>query len=415
MSTLCAFLITTATLVAGCAGAGDPGTDPEEPAAPAAPRSQGTALQIERAGRSLDVGRDLAGARAALEQVLADPAITPEQRDEARLGLSRALEAGGDREGAIAAVEALLADHPDAARFPLEEVAAARLRKLVTGNDAEPPRHVEKPGPVSPFARVLARDFPAPTASKASVEVRLQVFGGSEETSARLGTFAIDRALHELRREACPFCDDHLSITQSSGWNGSWVDIPRYRAKIPRALTVFYFDLGAGRIPARYDADLPLPSAEIAARLAKGDGLVAARERPGAPPVLLIAAPRDVQLAQVEEALAAMKTLPTEPVAVPVNGARQPEEIQAVVRASFGAFRQCYEAVLKVSPAATGTVKMHFVIRQEGSVEGVSAVADGPLHDAAFERCMTSAVQTLAFPAAPGGKVTVTYPIVFSP
>jgi TonB family protein len=193
------------------------------------------------------------------------------------------------------------------------------------------------------------------------------------------------------------------------------VDIPRYRGKIPRALTVFYFDLGAGRIPARYDAELPLPSAEIAARLAKGDGLVAARERPGAPPVLLIAAPRDVQLVQVEEALAAMKSLPTEPVAVPVNGARQPEEIQSVVRASFGAFRQCYEAVLKVSPAATGTVKMHFVIRNDGSVEGVSAVADGPLRDAAFERCMTAAVQGLAFPAAPGGKVTVTYPIVFSP
>jgi hypothetical protein len=67
MSTLCAFLIAAATVVTGCASAGDPGTDPEEPAAPAAPRSQGTALQIERAGRSLDVGRDFAGARVVLE------------------------------------------------------------------------------------------------------------------------------------------------------------------------------------------------------------------------------------------------------------------------------------------------------------------------------------------------------------
>jgi hypothetical protein len=413
MSTLCAVLITAAALVAGCAGTGDPGTDPEEPAAPAAPRSQGTALQIERAGRSLDVGRDLAGARAALDQVLADPTITCDQRDEARLGLSRALEAGGDREGAIAAVEALLADHPDGARFPLEEVAAARLRKLVTGSEAEPPRHVEKPGPVSPFARVLARWFPAPTASKASVDVRLQFFGGSEEASARIGTFAIGAALHDLRREACTFCDDHLSIQTDMGRSGSWVDIPRNRARLPGTLNVFYFDLGAGRIPARYDAELPLPSAEIAARLAKGDGLVAARERPGAPPVLLIAAPREVQLEQVEEALAAMKTLPTEPVAVPVVGARQPDEIQAVVRASFGAFRSCYEAVLRTSPTARGTAKMHFVIRDDGAIEGVSAVTDGPLRDA--EACLVAAFKGLSFPAAVGGKVTVTYPIAFSP
>ena len=51
------------------------------------------ALQLEQAERSLDVGRDAAGARASLEETLRDPAITPEQRDQAQLSLSRAIEA----------------------------------------------------------------------------------------------------------------------------------------------------------------------------------------------------------------------------------------------------------------------------------------------------------------------------------
>src|SRR6185312_13789243 len=108
----------------------------------------------------------------------------------ARLGMSRALEASGDREGATAAVEALLAEHPDGARFPLEEAATARLRKLVTGSEAEPRRLAEDKRPVSPFARVLAGYFPAPRASKATVGIRLEIFGGNEEVSRRLGTFS---------------------------------------------------------------------------------------------------------------------------------------------------------------------------------------------------------------------------------
>jgi hypothetical protein len=417
MSVLCYLMITAAALVAGCVGPGEPAaTDPEAPAPAATPRSQGSALRIEQAERSLDVGRDVPGARAALEEVLADPSITPEQRDEARLGLSRALEARGDREGAIAAMEALLADHPGGARFPLEEAASARLRRLVTGTEADPRRRAEDARPASPFAKVLARYFPAPSASKGAVEVRALIFGGSEEQSERLGTFAIPGALHELRREACTLCDDHLSIQVSSTRSGSWIDIPRNRTRLPGALAVYYFDLGEGRIPARYDAELPLPSAEIAARLSRGDGLVAARERPGAPPVVLIAAPREAQLVEVEEALAAMKTLPTEPVAVPIKAPLRPDEIQTAVRARFGAFRRCYESLLKTSPNATGRVVMHFAIHGNGTVSGVSAEPDASLHDPTFEACMTTATWGLAFPKSGAtSNTTVTYPIVFSP
>lgn len=410
-------LITAAALAAGCATNVDvSSTEIEEPSATAAPRSQGVALRLEQAERSLDVGRDPAAARAALEEVLADPTTTPEQRDQARLAMSRALEAGGDRDAAVAAVEALLADHPEPGRFPLEEAAEARLRKLITGSDPRPKPRPEDTREASPFARALTRWFPAPATGKATVDIRILAVGGNGETSDRLGTFAVDRALRELRREACPLCDDRLSTNTTSGRTGSWVGIARSRARLASALAVYYFDLGEGLIPSRYDAELPLPSSEIAARLARGEGLLAARERPGAPPAILIAAPRESQLAEVEEALAAMKALPTDPVSVPLKAQLKPQEIQAVVRRSFGAFRLCYEALLRTSPGAAGTVKVHFAIRGDGSVESVSAAADGPLHDATFEGCMTTAFHGLTFPASNATTpTTVTYPVMFSP
>jgi hypothetical protein len=410
-------MIAVAVLAAGCAATADvPSTDTEEPSVAAAPKTRGLSLRLEQAERSLDVGRDVAGARASLEGALADPAITPEQRDQARLDLSRALEAEGDREGAIAAVEALLAEHPEGTRFPLEEAAEGRLRKLVTGSDAEPRRTPEDAPPAPPFAHALAKYFPVSSKGNGTVEVRLLAFGGNTEASERLGTFAVGRGVREKRREACPLCDDHLSIHSGSSRMGSWVGIARARARLGDALAVYYFDLGDGRIPARYDADLPLPSAEIASRLEKGEGLVAVRERPGAPPAVLVAAPREAQLPEVEEALAAMKTIPAEPVAVPLKAQLKPQEIQGVVRASFGAFRRCYEDLLHTRVAATGTIKLHFSIRGDGAVESLTSTSDPSLRDPVFEACMTTATRALVFPAThASGPTTVTYPIVFSP
>lgn len=375
-------------------------------------------VRIEQAERNLDVGRDVAGARAALEAVIADPAATPDQRDQARLSLSRALEAEGDREGAIATVERLLAEHAEDVRFPLAEQAEARLRKLLTGAEGAP-RHArpEDARRASAFSRVLAHHFPAPRDPKQALEVRFVAFGGTSEASDRLGTFDVGRALREMKREACALCDDKLSIRLSSSRLSSWVGIPAHRARLANALVVYYFDLGEGRIPARYDAELPLPSAEIAARLARGEGLVAARERPGAPPAILIAAPRDAQLADVEEALSAMNSLPAEPVSVPLKSALKPEEIQPVVRAAFQSFRACYEDVLKHSPTASGRITLKFGIRGDGTVEGVGTeMGEGTLNDPKFERCMTDTTRVLAFPATGRREATtVRYPIVFTP
>jgi hypothetical protein len=413
-------LAIAATLVA-CASPGEPSAvEIDEPAAQAAaaPASPGVALRIEQAERDLDVGRDVAGARASLEAALADPAITPEQRDQARLALSRALEAEGDHEGATRAVEALLAEHGDGQRWPMEEAAEARLRKLVTGSDAEPRRsRPEDARQASAFARALAKYFPYFPVEKdqRSLDVRIFAFGGNVEASERFLTFDVARAVREQRREACPLCDENLRIMTSSSRSGSWVGIPKSRAKLGSALAIYYFDLGDGRIPARYDAELPMPSAEVVARLERGEGLVAARERPGAPPAILIAAPREAQLADVEDVLSQMKALPTEPVAVPLKPNLRPQEIQAVVRASFGSFRACYEGLLKRSPEATGKIPLHFSIGADGRVEGVSTEGTSPtLHDATFEGCMIAATSALRF-SATRESTKVTYPIVFTP
>jgi hypothetical protein len=111
-----------------------------------------------------------------------------------------------------------------------------------------------------------------------------------------------------------------------------------------------------------------------------------------------------------------MKALPTEPVAVPLKAPLRPPEIQAVVRASFGAFRRCYEALLVTRPEASGTIKLRFAIRGDGAVDGVSAEPNAALSDPTFEGCMTAATRALAFPPShAAGKTTVTYPIAFSP
>jgi hypothetical protein len=407
-------LALVATLGAGCATPANEGpAEAQEPAA--APKSQGPALAIEDAERSLDVGRDVAGAKSSLEAVLADPTTAPEQRDEARLALSRAHDAAGDREAAVVAVEALLASHQAGARYPLQEAAETRLRLLLTGSDARPRSHDDDTRSASPFARALTKYFPTANARGASLELNILAYGGSAEASDRLGTFAISRAIRELRREACPLCDDQVAIHTHSG-RSSWVGIPRDKASLGSALAVFYFDLGDGRIPARYDAELPLPSADVAARVARGDGLIAVRERPGAPPAILIAAPRESQLADVEEVLAAMKTIPTEPVTVTLKSTLKPAEIQAAVRASFGAFRQCYEALLKSDASAAGTTRVKFAIRGDGTVEGLTVDSDPGLRAPTFEACMVAAFRALVFPAthAPG-TTTVTYPVMFSP
>jgi hypothetical protein len=398
--------------VAGCSGEASPtGAEAQPPgAAPAAesPRGPATgaraaadtgrgpsaaspsvALRIEQAERKLDVGGDAVAARTQLEEAAADPAATAEQRDQARLALSHALEAEGDQEGATAALEAILAAHSEDRQWPLEDVVEKRLRKLVTGTEDAPRRAPrDDDSVVAPFAGELAPYFPAQANGR--TEISIFAFGGASDTSERLGTFNVAKAQREQKRAACPLCEEKTNINSGFSRSGGWLGIPRSRAHLGSALAVYYFDLGDDRIPARYDADLPLPSAEIAAHLERGEGLVAARERPGAPPSILIAAPRQAQLADVEEALAAMKSLPIEPVVVPVPASLKPQEIQFVVRGAHKAQVACYEALLGRVPGIAGKLALKFTVLPDGGVaDSAIDTATSTMRDAEFERCMT--------------------------
>src|SRR5690606_6015043 len=105
----------------------------------------------------------------------------------------------------------------------------------------------------------------------------------------------------EQAQARCPTCENvPVKIHTSSSREPSWTSIPKYRKRLEAALIVVYVDLES-LVPARYEDILPMPTGEIAARLQKGDGLIAVRERKGAPPIILLAAPRRSQLSEVEE------------------------------------------------------------------------------------------------------------------
>jgi len=76
--------------------------------------------------------------------------------------------------------------------------------------------------------------------------------------------------------------------------------------------------------------------------------------------------------------------------------------------------RRCYEAGLARDPKLTGRVVVKFVVeKKDGKVS--SAEDNGSdLPDAATVACVVGVYKTMVFPA-PWDRMTITYPIVFSP
>jgi hypothetical protein len=121
------------------------------------------------------------------------------------------------------------------------------------------------------------------------------------------------------------------------------------------------------------------------------------------------------------------------------GGRLAPAEIQQVVRGHYASFRTCYERGLARNTKLEGHVVVRFVIGADGSVETVQNVVQQPPVDDADEflrtvgvpdpprteptslpdeevvTCILNEYQKLRFPAPAGGKVTVVYPIRFSP
>jgi len=373
-----------------CSGTHDPsGGAPPASSATIAPDA--LELDVEQAERDIDVDRNVPAARALLSSRVG--ALGPDARDEATFAMARASHELGDDEAATVAVEGLLVQHAGDARWPLGEASSNFLRQLLTHEESPPPPVLEQ-AVVAPVAQSFLRYLS--DVSKGPVRADVVAIGGGDVTSERLGTFNVAGALRNERRNHCASCDtsdlDLVTTTRAP----DWTSIPALRPRAADALTVVYATL-EDRIPERYQELLAMPAGELYARLDHGEAFAVARERVGAPPLVLLAAPATSQLQAVEEALAAQATLPLTPLDVKVAGGMNPTEIQRAVRGDFGGFRRCYEAYLTRAPAAEGRVTASFAI-EGGQVTRLHVDVD----------------PALRFPVRPG-IVTVVYPISFSP
>ncbi|MEZ4293947.1 MAG: AgmX/PglI C-terminal domain-containing protein [Polyangiaceae bacterium] len=397
--------------LAGCANPPDADTrDLEDPAGAAEAQTVDAALRVEQAERAIDTGRDLAAARDALEAVVADKSAPEDVRDRASMSLSRACEALKDSECAVKAVEDLLAAHSEDRQFAGVEAAERRLRKLLTGKDEQDSHHPRPTEKTAPFAAVLAGYYENKTEP---LDISVVAFGHDAHGSQDLGTFNVAGALHEKAQAVCPLCDVSIKARVWISNHGSWTSIPAERSALGGSIVAFYTHLG-DPIPARYDALLPMPIAEVNARLAKGEGLVVAKERPGAPPVLLIAAPREAQLHEVEEKLSMEEALPLTPLVVQVSPALTKDEIRGVVRTRMPALKKCYDDLLARTPGASGRLILSFAVEGGGEVTEVEIEGTDKLDEAAVVKCAAEAVNTMQFPAT-GQRTNVKYPFVFAP
>jgi beta-lactamase regulating signal transducer with metallopeptidase domain len=86
-----------------------------------------------------------------------------------------------------------------------------------------------------------------------------------------------------------------------------------------------------------------------------------------------------------------------------------PETIREVVRASYGAFKDCYERLGQPLPSTRATLR--FTIGIEGRVTEGSVDAEIPK----LGSCLDVAMRAMVFPAPKGGIVTVGYPLMFEP
>jgi hypothetical protein len=393
-------------------GVGDPhvaSVEAPEMAAGDAPR-----VRIEKSLRDLDRGGDAKAVKADLEALLREPAVTVDDKLEASLALSRAFEALGDEESAIDTLEAMLMSR-QGERGTTIEAAEKRLRILVTGADSKDEISLPPSQSPAPITSALADLFSA----DADGHVLVDVYAFGRGRGDNHGIFEIAEA---KRQKMEMDLSSKISVGQSISGTDSWVGLPRAMGEVDsdmpqadRSLLVFYYDLGDQRVPSRYDDYLPMPSDDIAEVLERGEGLVMAKKRTGGKPTIVIAAPRRAQLDIVEQAFSKMTEVPFEAVTIPLEKRLRPNEIQATVRSARKQMRACYEAGLKTDKAMAGTVQLEFVIESDGKLSKNRVGAASTLTDPTVGACLTEAIAGLSFPAFGGEKITITYPLVFSP
>ncbi len=364
---------------------------------------------VDDALAEAETGRDPGASRTQLEAILADTSTTKEDRARVSLALARLIEST-DKERAITLTEQAVALG--------SEDANKHLFELLTGKE-EPSQwqRRQNPGLVAPSAKALAKYWPAATPDRA-VEIEINSFGGLDDwESGPIGTFDIGAVLREQAVQACGLCDEvQTKIHTHSSRETFWTSIPRYASTLDHALVVVYVDQ-ATLPPARYQQWLAAPIDVIADALARGEGLVAVKERPSAPPLVTIAAPRFTQLGAAEKAFSEMAALPMKPTTIALPERLAASELRSAVRSRFTQFRSCYDALLQTSPTSAGTLELSFVVANDGTTRDMNVTMPASLEDPAFRACVQTTAASITYPAwshDPKSSTTVRYPITMT-
>ncbi|MBI5531660.1 MAG: AgmX/PglI C-terminal domain-containing protein [Deltaproteobacteria bacterium] len=103
--------------------------------------------------------------------------------------------------------------------------------------------------------------------------------------------------------------------------------------------------------------------------------------------------------------------------------------LQGIIQKHAAQFHKCYEPAAARDPRLTGRVVVKLTIDREGLVSDVQdvsetygsasapgrPVANQPFADMTVRSCVVERYKTLRFPPPPGGMLTVTWPMFFSP
>lgn len=396
------------TLIAGCAEQEPAASSSSSSAIPSAP----VRVELDRATSALDLGKSGPGEKPAelktkLEALLAGD-ISADERDDALFLVSRAAELSGDRERAISALEQLLAAHAGQLPDRLER-APKRLETLLVGHELKSVRGDEER--IAPVADAMAKYFPLEKGK--TTEVLIVRIDPTNNGVDEAGIYNIGGALRKEAERSCPTCESPSIHTSSHGTN-RWSGIPAQQKNMKRALTIVAMDLGDYKLPERYAAYSALPLAEVEARLATGQGLIAVKERADAPPIILMAAPRVGQLALVAEAFQKLDALPKEPMSVPLPKNMSSGEVRTTIREAKRTFAGCYENLLKRDAAASGKIVLQLTVDGQGGVTQATMGDGTTMSEPTFVACEIDAMRALHFPKV-GAETTIRYPLTFTP
>ncbi|HVZ75640.1 MAG TPA: AgmX/PglI C-terminal domain-containing protein [Polyangia bacterium] len=89
-----------------------------------------------------------------------------------------------------------------------------------------------------------------------------------------------------------------------------------------------------------------------------------------------------------------------------------PDGAVATVREHVPAIKACYERALHKTPNLAGKIVARWTIDGAGKVSAFGWQTD-EMHSAAFNACAKRLIESLRFPPAKGGSVTVSFPFVF--